>query len=180
MRSTALHLLTAAAALALSACGNEPSPPPVEEDLVTPIPSGPPVVQQIEEEAEAVASTAQAAPGWELRDKALRLLAADGSLTMAIACPTGSQLRVSAPGFKAIGSEDRFSLGIGNEPVTLVAPDPMRQSSGTGVTAEGPMPGNFFALLKGAQQVSAMYGSQQIGPVPAPAPALASGFAEAC
>ncbi len=110
---------------------------------------------------------------------ALRLTAADGSLLLSIAClGTPAQLVVSAPGLKPIGSEDRFSLGLGEEPVTLVA-DPTRQGKG-GVTAEGAVPAGFDELLEEAKQVSALYGSQRIGPHPAPIEALKEALAKAC
>ena len=44
----------AAAAMVLAACGSEPSQqPPLEEPQITPEPSGPPVVQQVQPEQKA-------------------------------------------------------------------------------------------------------------------------------
>jgi hypothetical protein len=84
---------------------------------------------------------------------------------------------VSVPSFKPIGSEDRFSLALGEEPVALVA-DPTRQK--TGVTAEGAVPGNFTELLGKAERIGAIYGNQQIGPHPAPPKALLETLAKEC
>jgi hypothetical protein len=102
-----------------------------------------------------------------------------GRLLLSLFClETPSRLAVSAPGFLPIGSEDRFSLGLGNEPVTLVA-DPTRQAKG-GVTGEGAVPDNFAETLRAAAQVSALYGTQRIGPFPAPDEALKEALVQSC
>jgi hypothetical protein len=166
--------------LLLASCGSA-NAPKGDNDVDVPVPSGPPVAQQ----ADAVPSSApgESGPTWESaasgEGTALRLTAPDGSLLLSIAClrrPT--RLVVSAPGFTPIGSEDRFSLGLGEGPVTLVA-DPTRQHKG-GVTAEGGIPEGFAELLEEAEQVSALYGTQKIGPHPAPGEALKEALAKDC
>jgi hypothetical protein len=100
-----------------------------------------------------------------------------GDARMEVAClASPARLTVEVPGFTAIGSEDRFSLGLGEEPVTLVAD----LSRPNGVAAEGPIPANLEALLRNAGQVTALYGTQRIGPVEPPPPQLIDAFAEAC
>jgi hypothetical protein len=167
--------------LLLASCGSAPEASQRDNEIDVPVPSGPPVAQQ----ADAVPSSAprHSSPAWESaasgEGTALRLTSADADLLLSIAClGTPARIVVSAPGLKPIGSEDRFSLGLGEEPVTLVA-DPTRQGKG-GVTAEGAVPEGFGELLEEAKQVSALYGSQQIGPHPAPVEALKEALARAC
>lgn len=160
---------------ALTACGPEPQP---QQPDTLPTPSGPPVAQQ------PTPQPAQPAPAptpqWESAVQgggmALRLVEA-GEVRMEISClASPARLAVQVPGFTEIGSEDRFSLALGQEPVTLVA-DLGRTG---GVTAEGPVPGNLEELLEKTKQVTALYGTQQVGPVaPPPAPVIQA-FAEAC
>ena len=157
MRSLAIVLLP----MALLACGSESAElRPVDNVQVTPEPSGPPVVQQAEPEEKAPAVEVKSVGG------GLRLDNPDGTLRMSIACSgSPAKLVATVPSFTPIGSEDRFALAIGQQPVTLVA-DPTGQKAGAGVRAEGPMPENFAALLGPADQVGALYGTQKIGPHP--------------
>jgi hypothetical protein len=165
--------------LLLAGCGQET--PEANQPVDLPLPSGPPVAQQ----ADSVPSSApeQSGPGWETaasgEGTALRLTEPGGRLLLSLAC-LGSppRLVVSAPGFSPIGSEDRFSLGLGDDPVTLVA-DPTRQAKG-GVTAEGAAPSDFGERLQRADQLIALYGTQQVGPVAAPSDALKEVLARAC
>jgi hypothetical protein len=109
----------------------------------------------------------------------LRLVQPDGKLVLSLAClGRPARLVATVPSFTAIGSEDRFSLGLGKEPVTLVA-DPTRQAQ-LGLTAEGPATEEVDRLLADADQVSAIYGSQQLGPYAAPNAALKEQFADTC
>jgi hypothetical protein len=167
--------------LLLASCGSAGDTPKNDNHVDVPVPSGPPVAQQ----ADAVPSSApdQSGAAWETaasgEGTALRLTAPEGSLLLSIAClGAPRRLVVSAPGFKPIGSEDRFSLGLGEEPVTLVA-DPTRQNKG-GVTAEGAIPETFAELIEEAELVSALYGTQRIGPHPAPGEALKKALAKDC
>ena len=154
-------LPTALAAIALLGCGSEPAQQrPSEAAQVTPEPSGPPVVQQGQPKQKAAAVEVESVGG------GLRIDNPDGTLRMSIACSgSPAKLVANVPSFTPIGSEDRFALAIGQEPVTLVA-DPTRQKPGAGVRAEGPMLGNFSTLLAAADQVGALYGTQKIGPHP--------------
>lgn len=165
--------------LLLGSCGSGETEPANRVDL--PQPSGPPVAQQ----ADAVPSTApeRNAPAWETaasgEGTALRLVEPGGRLLLSIAClGTPPRLVVTAPGFTSIGSEDRFSLGLGEEPVTLVAD--VARTSETGVAAEAPPPPEFGERLQDAREISALYGTQQIGPVAAPSDALKEPLARSC
>jgi hypothetical protein len=168
------------ALLALAACGSPAAEKKQEGAVETPVPSGPPVAQQVDAAPPATPG-AKLAPAWEAAASgdgtALRLTGADGGLMMSLACLSGpARLVATVPSFAPIGSEDRFSLGLGSEPVTLVA-DPTRQGD-KGVSAEGPAPDK--ALLEDAETVSALYGTQQLGPVPAPPKELKALLAKAC
>ncbi len=159
MRSLPIAL----AAMALLGCGAEPAEQAsAPEAQVTPDPSGPPLAQQ----AQSVQNSANGQPGVEVGSVGggLRIDNPDGTLRMSIVCSgSPAKLMVKVPSFTPIGSEDRFALAIGQEPVTLVA-DPTRQSPDAGVSAEGPVPESFGAWLSRADQVGALYGTQKIGP----------------
>lgn len=162
-------------AFVMSACG-APSEPGQPDTL--PTPSGPPLAQQ---SAPQPVQPAAADPiQWEtvVQGPATTLrLVESGATRLQMTCiGRPARLIVNAPGFAAIGSEDRFSLGLGDRPVTLVAD--LRARSG--VTAEMPMPDNLPALLREAKAISAYYGQQRVGPFAPPPPELARAFADAC
>ena len=170
--------LLAAALLLSGGCGSQQKNDQVVE---VPEPSGPPVAQQVDDTARPLPNPS--APAWESaassEGMSLRLVQPDGKLVLSLAClGRPAQLVATVPSFTAIASEDRFSLGIGTEPVTLVA-DPTRQTR-PGLTAEGAVTEEVDRLFADADQVSAVYGSQQLGPYPAPNAALKEQFAETC
>jgi hypothetical protein len=169
---------SAIALLLLAGCGSQTKSDKVVE---VPEPSGPPVAQQVDDTAQPLPK--RSVPGWESAASgeglALRLVEPDGKLVLSIAClGRPPRLVASVPSFTAIASEDRFSLGLGNDPVTLVA-DPTRQKP-PGITGEGAVTEEFDRLFDGADQISAVYGRQQVGPHPAPQAALKEQFAKAC
>jgi hypothetical protein len=170
------RLLPLLIALAIPACG--PAPEPANPDML-PIPSGPPVAQQ--PTPEPLQPAPAEVPQWESvvsgPATSLRLVEA-GTPRLALTClGRPARLVANAPGFKPIGSEDRFSLGLGAEPVTLVAD---LRAKGGGVTAEAPIPASLPQLLRRARQVSARYGTQQVGPVAPPPPQLLQAFSRSC
>ncbi len=162
--------------LLLAACGGAPQGENVVE---VPEPSGPPVAQQVDDSARPLPP--QTAPAWESaasgEGMSLRLVDPDGKLLLTIGCSSG-QIAVTAPAFTPIGSEDRFSLGFGNEPIALVAD--LGRRGGSGVAASGAAPENLPELLEKAGQVSALYGNQRVGPVSAPPPQLKDAFGKSC
>ena len=167
-----------AAAAALASCGSEPAQQTVSNEALTPEPSGPPVVQQAK--TEEPGATGKPRLEWERGESGagLRLNNLDGTVRMSIAC-AGSKLVVNVPSFTPIGSEDRFMLALGQNPVTLVA-DPTRQRPGTGVTAEGPAPRNLGGLLSSGPTVGALYGTQKIEADAPPSSKLANQLASGC
>ncbi|HEY0625171.1 MAG TPA: hypothetical protein VGD10_00400 [Allosphingosinicella sp.] len=159
----------------IAACAEEHRAPADQAGGVElPEPSGPPVVQQAEPHREKPSEAEETA--WSAEGGALRLMSGDKVL-LTLRC-NGGNLAARAETFKPIGSEDRFSLGLDDEPITLVA-DPTRQS-GPGVTAEGPAPDNLSTLLGSARALSAVYGTQQVGPHPAPSTQAAAALAANC
>lgn len=163
----------------LAACGGAEEPA-ADGAVELPAPSGPPVVQQVEADAP---HPEPAAPGlrWESVSAgdggSLRLIAPGGDLLMSLACASG-KLVAHVPAFAPIGSEDRFSLALGEEPITLVA-DPTDQAE-RGVTGKGAVPADFADLIARANRVGAVYGSQRSGPHEAPPEAQSRAFAAAC
>lgn len=167
-----------AAVLVLISCGSEPDQQTVSNEALTPEPSGPPMVQQAN--TEQPTSTGKPRLEWEEVESGsgLRLNNPDGTVRMSLVC-AGSKLVVNVPTFTPVGSEDRFMLALGQNPVTLVA-DPTRQRPGTGVTAEGPAPRNLGGLLSNGPTVGALYGTQKIQADALPSSKLANQLAGGC
>ncbi len=172
-----------AAAAALTACSGEaPDDRQPAEQPDIPQASGPPVPGQAAPAPSAPASAPAMAWGSVAGGEgtALRLTGKDGEVRMSIACiGDPPRLVVNVPDFRPVMSEDRFALGLGSEPVTLVA-NPYEQEARPGVTGEGPVPDDFPAFVDAAAEVRALYGAQQTGPYPAPAPELKGLLVEAC
>lgn len=135
--------------LALSAAACEPAPP---------VPAPAPV-------------------GWAAApDGALVWADADEARRFALTCAAGD-LHVRAPGLERIGSEDRLTLGAGDEAFALVAD---LTSPEAGVVASGPVPADFLARLARGEAIGLVYGAQRIGPLPAPEAAVVGPFVAAC
>ncbi len=165
--------------LVLATCGTEAPQAQEKGPVELPVPSGPPGAQQVEASPPPTPGSGEA-PRWETAASgagtALRLVAADGGLLISVACRRDPvRLVVVVPSFVPVGSEDRFSFGLGAERALLVA-DPTRQKEG--VTAEGAAPEK--AVWDEAETVSALYGTQRIGPVPAPPEKLRKMLSGAC
>lgn len=95
------------------------------------------------------------------------VLSANGMELIRMACVRDSrEMTVEVPSFRSIASEERLSFGLDDEPygfVAQVTPPPPR-----GMFATRPIEEAFLTDLEGAQQISAIYGSQPIGPFRAP------------
>jgi hypothetical protein len=158
----------------LASCGGQLDPTP---DTL-PQASGPPLAQQ-----QAPARPAEGAgPRWESavsgQGNALRLVDARGGELLNIACyGRPAQLIVYAPAFQAVTSEDRFTLGLGGQPVVLVA---NLKKGGPGVEATAPVPADLGDRLELTDTVTAVYGAQRSGPYPPPTTELARAFAQGC
>lgn len=144
------------AVLALAACDPAPPAPPAPEPAPAPAPA-----------PAAWAATSEGVLAWVDEDEARRF---------ALSCDAGV-LRVHAPWLARIGSEDRLTVGAGDEAFALVAD---LASPEAGVTASGPVPADFLARLARGEAIGLVYGAQPIGPVPAPEAAVLGPFVDAC
>jgi hypothetical protein len=80
--------------------------------------------------------------------------------------------------FRAVGSEERLSLGVGGEAFVFVA-DPTAERE-AGVQAEAPIDAELLRRLEDAREVSAVYGAQTLGPHLPPDPESTRVFVAAC
>lgn len=153
-------VLSAAALLGLAACGRNETPVPTEP---APIPSKPPLVEPPQ-------APAPRGP--------LTLVDASGAPALHLSCNNrAGALVIQAPGFEPIGSEDRLTLGAGDEAFAFVAD---LEASGPGVTAGGPPDADLFARMARGEPVRAVYGAQSVGPARAETPAALSAFVARC
>ena len=156
--------LAAALVLTLAACGRGEPPAPPE----APQPPAAPEAPAVPEAPPAAAS-------------AERLAFVDdaGVPRLLLDCLGGPRpaLRASVAEFRKIGSEDRLTIGAGNEAFALVAdlsdPSP-------GVVASGAVNLDLLRRIGDRRPVSAVYGAQSVGPL-RPADGMApDGFVVRC
>jgi hypothetical protein len=103
----------------------------------------------------------------------------DGSRVTQLACARDpAVMTVTVDQFRAVGSEERLSFGVDDEPFVFVA-DPAA-SGPTGVEARASISEDLLRRLDGATTISASYGSQRLGPYMPPDPENARRFAAAC
>lgn len=161
--------------------GEAPGNERAREPLDVPVPSGPPVAQQVGPAA-VPDTSGNGTPRWESatgeEGTILRLVGPQGGLVMSLACRAGSgTLAARIPAFRPIASEDRLSLALGAKTVTLAA-DPA--GSEAGLVARGAMPADLAGDLENAKRIFALYGAQRSGPHPAPPQQLGEAFASTC
>lgn len=156
-------LLLTAALLTLAACGREEAPAPAETPTAPveplPVPSRPPLVQP----PEAPVSMA--------------FVDAAGGERLQLACRDDGSLHITVPGFEPIASEERLTIGAGDEAFTHVAD---LEASGPGVTGGGALDADLIARLARGEPVRAVYGAQSVGPLQAAQPPLLAAFTERC
>ncbi len=109
----------------------------------------------------------QAVPQWHAQVSgagvALHLSDAGGAPLLRIACVRDPALMtIVAETFQAIGSEERLSLRVDGAPFLFVPDATIQQPSG--VEAEAPIRGALLNRLEAAREVSAVYGTQGLGP----------------
>ncbi|HEY0599468.1 hypothetical protein [Brevundimonas sp.] len=153
-------VLLAAALLGLASCGREEASAPPAPVEPLPIPSKPPLVQPPE------------APS------VMAFVDAGGVERLQLACRAGDPaFRITVPGFEPIGSEDRLTLGAGDEAFAHVAD---LEASGPGVAAGGPIDADLLDRLARGEPVRAVYGAQSVGPLQAARPETLAAFAGRC
>jgi len=89
----------------------------------------------------------------------------------------GGDLRVRVPGFRKIGSEDRLTVGAGDEAFALVAD---LASAEPGVVATGDIPADLIDRMARGQPVAAVYGAQRLDPLPIPDAETSRALVSAC
>jgi hypothetical protein len=168
------------AACLLAGCARSEKVPEQREDGNAVQPAAP--VAAADVEASSAEPEKPAAASWRLATGAeeTRLEASVGGSEpgLILACAeTPRELVARVPGFTRIDSEDRFMLGMGSAPIVLVA-DLTKERQG--VEARAPVPMNFAAQMDAANTVSALYGTQQFGPVTAPSGVLKRALLASC
>lgn len=153
-------VLLAAALLGLTACGRNEASAPAAPAEPPPSPSRPPLVQPPEVPV------------------SMAFVDASGAERLRLACGAGAPaFRISVPGFEVIGSEDRLTLGAGDEAFAHVAD---LEAPGPGVTGGGPVDPDLLDRLTRGEVVRAVYGAQSVGPLQAAQPEALAAFAERC
>lgn len=109
---------------------------------------------------------------------AMALLGEGDRQVFHMACLAGPpRMQVIASEFTVIGSEERLTLGAADEAFGFVA-DTLRE--GPGVQAEAAIDPSLLDHLTRTEDVSAVYGAQQVGPYPAPTDDVMSAFVAGC
>lgn len=159
--------VAAALLLALAACGREPPPAAPDSPPPPAVPAAP---------EPPAAPKAPAAPAGAER---LAFVDESGKPRLLLDCLGGARpaLRASVAEFEKIGSEDRLTIGAGNEAFALVAdlsdPSP-------GVVASGAIDLDLLRRIGDGRPVSAVYGARSVGPL-RPADGMApDGFVVRC
>ena len=161
MRATLARTALAALAVTLAACSREPA----AEETAAPVDTTPQAT------AQAVAPGEMPLPAvWVVETSGAGtalVLTQNGQETMRIACRRSPrELYVEVPGFTEIGSEDRMTVGAGDEAFGLVAD--LQAERPSGVEATGPIEDGLLERIAGGQELGVMYGAQQVGPLPGP------------
>lgn len=164
------RLLAALMTLGLSACDTEPPPgsPTRPESGPTAEPVGP-------------APPAPASTGWSFEqaggEAGLRL-ARGGRLVVRFWCTrSDGMLRVQGHALTSIPSEDRLTVGAGDEAHALTAD---LASRAVGVTAGGPIPPAWLDAVEAGGRLSLSYGAQTLGPLDAVPAAERAAFTAGC
>ena len=156
-------------ALLLVACSDndaQTSQPPIDEaESAAPLPDEPPV-----------------GAGWSMVSSgegvALRL-EEGGELIASLACmrdPAG--LRVESDRFQPVMSEDRFTIGAGDEASAMAAN--LEAERERGVEASGDIPADLLDRIEAGGEIAFNYGAQNLGPFPAVPEADRDAFLAEC
>lgn len=134
-------------------------------------------------QAPAESAAASAEGPWRLEASAAAGSAlvfgdADGVERLRLICRRGpAEFVVQAADVQPIGSEERFTLGFGDQLFTLVAD----VSSGLPfVEAKAPLTPELIVALRSGRPIAANYGATNLGPHPAPEGDVREAFARAC
>jgi hypothetical protein len=164
MRSSLrLALAAAVAASGLAACSRTDAPSPSETPEPTP-------------EAAQAADTAE-----EVSAGADRLAFVDqtGTPRLLLDCLAGPrpQMRAAVASFRKIASEDRLTVGAGDEAFAMAAD---LSAPDEGVVASNAIDLDLLRRISDGQPVSAVYGAQTVGPLRPPPGVLPDSFVVRC
>lgn len=152
-------VLLIAALLALAACGRNEPP-------AAPAPPEPPSAPQPPRPPEGVSASR------------LTLVDASGAPALYLFCGNrAGTLVIHAPGLEPIASEDRLTLGAGDEAFAFVAD---LEAPGPGVTGGGVPEHDLFVRMARGEPVRAVYGARTVGPLRAETPAALRAFVTRC
>lgn len=98
---------------------------------------------------------------------------------LSLVCARGDGLMVVAKAFRPIGSEERLTLGAGDDAFALVAGN-VADPDATLVRATAPADDLLLTAIASGRPISASYGAQHFGPIAAPPQALRRAFADTC
>jgi len=105
--------------------------------------------------------------------------AATAEAPISLVCARGEGLMVVARAFRPIGSEERLTLGAGDDAFALVAGN-VADPAATLVRATAPADELLLTAIASGRPISASYGAQRYGPIAAPPQALRRAFADTC
>ena len=105
--------------------------------------------------------------------------AATADAPISLVCARGDGIMVVARAFRPIGSEERLTIGAGDDAFALVAVN-VADPGATLVRATGPADDALLTAIASGRPISASYGAQHFGPVEAPPQALRRAFADTC
>lgn len=105
--------------------------------------------------------------------------AATADAPISLVCARGDGIMVVARAFRPIGSEERLTIGAGDDAFALVAVN-VADPDATLVRATGPADDALLTAIASGRPISASYGAQHFGPVEAPPQALRRAFADTC
>lgn len=163
-----MRILTLFVAASLfAACGESPAPAP--EPATNPGPAAP---------AEPPAATSSWTRLSSGEGEVLRLDEGGDVIASLVCRADGSGLHAATDRFQPVMSEERFTVGAGDEAFTLVAN--LEADRPRGVEASGAIPPDLLARIDDGEAISFNYGAQNLGPFPSIAASDRSAFTTAC
>lgn len=102
-----------------------------------------------------------------------------GGSPLRLICARGNGIMVEAATLTPTASEERLSVGAGDEPLALVAVK-AETPRGPILRATGAADEAFLAALEAGGPIAVSYGAQHYGPLASPAEAMRRAFADTC
>lgn len=102
-----------------------------------------------------------------------------GASPLRLICARDDGIMVEASTLTLIPSEERLSIGVGDEPLALAAVS-VTTPRATVIRATGPADEAFLKALEAGGPVAVSYGAQHYGPLASPGEAMRRAFAETC